>query len=171
MAEGVLTGNILRGGVDMFRVIVVLMVLVGVGCAQDNAITANKDRDLFLGKPAATADETNKKIFLTGESLPDGATYQELGEIKIIRIGSVGFPAIYQALANKALDVGADAVIKVTLWRQPTTKTFGSEQGAGTAVKFEDASKVDLSNMKVQWLGRGFAQKTRAEAGGGDELK
>ena len=157
----------------MARFIVCLLVIMmfGVGCAQDNAITANRDRDLFIGNPAATAAETNKKIFLTEESLPDGVKYQELGEIKIIRIGSVGFPAIYQALANKALDVGADAVIKVALWQQPTTKTFGSEQGAGTAVKFEDASKVDLSNMKGQWLGRGFALKTKAEAGGGDELK
>jgi hypothetical protein len=155
----------------MFKIMLALLALVCFGCAQDNAITANTDRDLFIGKPAAVAPEANKKIFLTEESLPDGVKYQELGEIKIIRMGSVGFPAIYQAIANKALDVGADAVIKIGVWRQPTNRTFGSEQGAGVAVKFEDVSKVDLAGMKGQWLGRGFALKSKAPAGGGDELK
>ena len=155
----------------MFRMIVVFIIFSFFGCAQDNAITANRDRDLFIGKPAVSTSEANKKIFLSGESLPDGIKYQKLGEIKIIRIDDVGFPAICQALANKALDVGADAVVEIALWRQPTTKTFGSAQGVGVAVKFEEGSEVDLSNLKGQWLGRGFALKSEPEPGGGDELK
>ena len=155
----------------MFKIMAVLLALVCFGCAQDNAITANRDRDLFIGKPAAEAPAAKKKIFLTEESLPKTANYQRLGEIKIIRIDDVGFPAIYQALANKALDVGADAVVEIAIWRQPTTTTFGSAQGVGTAVKFNNPAGVDLSNVKGQWLGRGFAQKSRTKSLGGDELK
>lgn len=155
----------------MFRIIVVLVVLAAFGCAQDNAMTANRDRVLFTGTPAVSGAIKNKKVFLMEAALPDPAAYQVLGEIKVIRIDDVGYAAIYQELANKALDVGADAVVEIATWREPTTRTFGSPQGMGKAIKVKKGVKIDFSKMKGQWLGRGFAAKSRTRSGGGDELK
>ncbi len=152
----------------MWKWVLVTAVLVGFGCAQDNAMTANRDRVLFTGTPAASGAPTDKKILLTDQALPDTVQYRVLGEIKVIRLEDHGYAPVYQALANKALDVGADAVINIGTWREPTTKTFGAPQGMGTAVKLE--GKPDLSGIEGRWLGRGFVQSSQKQELGDSDI-
>lgn len=169
MAEGVLTGSILRGGVDMLRIIVVLLMLGGFGCAMDTPMTTNNEKVIFTGAPDLSRPSRGGKVFLTEDAMPSKDGYKVLGEIKVIRIWDVGYPPIYQELANKALDIGADAVVEILTWRSPSWGVFAAPQGAGKAIKVDEGVEIDFSKMKGMWLKRGFAAKgSPPNAGGGD---
>lgn len=136
----------------MLRITIVLLGLVFFGCAQDNAVTSRDEKVLFTGQPDTRRPSKDGKVFLTEESLSGRNGYIVLGDIRVIKIWDNGYEPIYQELANKALEVGADAVIEVATWREPSAASFAAPQGSGKAIKINQGVEIDFSKMKGRWL-------------------
>ena len=93
----------------------------------------------------------NGKVFLTKETLPMGINYEVLGKIEV-GSGGAGFPSmesVFMAMASQAREFGADAVIEIKTWRQPSLFSWASPQGSGKAIKM--VNKMDLSGLNGEW--------------------
>jgi hypothetical protein len=158
-----------KEAVNMYKIIAFLLLLVAFGCAQDNAMTANSDRVIFTGAPDVSRPSRGGKVFLTEDAVPSRGGYKVLGEIKVVRIWDAGYSPIYQEMANKALEIGADAVVEITTWRMPSSGSFAAPQGNGKAIKVDEGVEIDFSKMTGEWRKQGFVTKGGPpSAGGGD---
>jgi uncharacterized protein YbjQ (UPF0145 family) len=55
-------------------------------------------------------------------------------------------------MAKRARQLGADAVIDVDTWRQPSGFAWAAPHGSGKAVKFRNKEDIDLSGVDGDWL-------------------
>ena len=102
--------------------------------------------------PASAPYAAHKeKVFLTEEQLP-ASDYDVVSQIDVGRIWYGGSSNVLASMAHRARELGADAVIEVKQWRQPSGFSWAAPHGSGKAVKFKDKQKVDLSKVKGQWL-------------------
>ena len=91
------------------------------------------------------------KVLIAEDSLPPSAKYEVLSQIEVgmARYGSV--KTVYQLMARKARALGADAVVEVKTWHQPSGWSWSAPHGSGKAIKVLDNSTVDLSTLKGEW--------------------
>ena len=74
--------------------------------------------------------------------------------IASIEVGKVWYGSskhILSSMAVRAREIGADAVIEVKTWRQPSGWSWAAPHGSGKAIKILDPSSIDLSNFKGEW--------------------
>jgi len=92
------------------------------------------------------------KVLIAQESLPPNAKYEVVSQIEVglARYGSVA--TVYQLMARRARALGADAVIDVKTWHQPSGWSWSAPHGSGKAIKVLDAGSVDLSMLKGEWF-------------------
>lgn len=133
-----------------FILILIFLVMSGA-CATDSPWSVSEDTVIFKGVADTSRPSPDNKVYLTEEPLRERTGYKELGEIKVLTPFYGGSEKIYQMIANKGLEVGADAVVEVQVWHQPTGGAWAAPQGSGTAIKLDDNSKVDLTKYKGKW--------------------
>jgi len=134
----------------MWKWIVIAMILVGFGCAQDNAMMVSDNTTLFNGTADPSHTAQDSKIFLTTDPVPFRDGYKLLGEIKVLTVWWGGFDPVYQEMANKALEIGADAVVEMKTWRQPAGGSWAAPQASGMAIQVND-EKFDFTKMSGKW--------------------
>ena len=135
----------------MWKLMAVLLGgLVFFGCASDNAFTAAEDKVIF--KPAEKSKPSNEpKIFLTTDPIRERDGYKILGEIRVVRIWYGGYENVYQEMANKGLELEADAIVEIETWMQPTAGAWAAPQGIGKAIKINKGAKIDFKSMDGKW--------------------
>jgi hypothetical protein len=58
---------------------------------------------------------------------------------------------VLQSLADGARELGADVVVDVKTWHQPSGWSWVAPHGSGKAVKITKSTSVDLSNLGGDW--------------------
>jgi len=92
-----------------------------------------------------------KKVFITENSFPK-ETYDE---IAIIDVGTTWYGSddkVKQMMADKARKIGANAVIEVTTWHQPSGFSWAAPHGKGKAVKFIDDNFINNLPKDNGWF-------------------
>jgi len=95
--------------------------------------------------------EHSSKVLITAETIPPNS-YELIG---FIDIGTAWYgsdsPVLIQ-FADIARTLGADAVVEVSIWRQPAGFAWAAPHGSGKAVHFLDKSQATSLVQKGDWL-------------------
>jgi hypothetical protein len=90
---------------------------------------------------------TNPVLVVEGP-LPDSIEYEVIATIDIGKIWYSGSDGLLAEMAIKAKQLGADAVINVNRWRQPSGFAWAAPHGKGQAVKIlKKPANMDLSSL------------------------
>ncbi|WP_163832643.1 YbjQ family protein [Spartinivicinus ruber] len=58
---------------------------------------------------------------------------------------------VFQSFADAARDLGANAVVDVRIWYQPSGWSWAAPHGSGKAVKVIEPFSIDFSQVKGYW--------------------
>ena len=127
--------------------------LLLAGCSAHSPMIARTTTDSEPVSATKYPSHGNKVLVLVAEeSLPPSAKYEVVSQIDVgmARYGSTR--TLYQLMATRARALGADAVIEVKTWHQPSGWSWSAPHGSGKAIKVLDKSTVDLSKLKGEWF-------------------
>ena len=89
----------------------------------------------------------NNPVLVTKASLPTSAKYEVIEQLRVGKRWYGSSKDVYQSMADGAREIGADAVIEVKIWYQPSGFSWSAPHGSGKAIKIMDPASVDLKNV------------------------
>jgi hypothetical protein len=126
-----------------------LLILCGCSTAHDPFII--RDTTSASAQSPAVYPAHNRKVFLTQQPLPGGTHYELLETIEVGKIWYGSTRDISHSMADRARQIGADAVVEVKTWRQPSGFSWAAPHGSGKAVRFPDAATNNFSDLEGEW--------------------
>lgn len=95
-------------------------------------------------KPAAAQHYPahSRKVLMVSGPLPANVKYELIGDIEIGKVWYGGSAKVLQELAERARELGADAVIDAKTWHQPSGYSWAAPHGSGKAVKILNAEEI-----------------------------
>lgn len=91
------------------------------------------------------------KVFMTKGVLPASAKFESIAQIDTGKVSYGDTDVVFIDMANKARELGADAVIQVVSWYQVAAWAWAAPHGKGHAIKILDKDSVDFSTMVGAW--------------------
>jgi uncharacterized protein YbjQ (UPF0145 family) len=129
---------------------VFVIVFVLAGCSAHNPFIVKNTTEVNQFE-ATKYPPHNNRVFVTSESLSATAKYEVLGAFEVGKVWYGSSDKVLQSLADGARKLGADAVVEVKTWHQPSGWSWAAPHGSGKAVKITDPESVDLSNLGGDW--------------------
>lgn len=131
--------------------VVVALAFAASGCGAHSPFILTTTTDTIT-----LADNTfephQRSVFVTEETLPGTIEYAVIAQIDVGRVWYGAEKSIYGAPAERARQLGADAVIQVDTWLQPSGWAWAVPHGRGKAVKILTGdAKKELSGLKGRW--------------------
>jgi hypothetical protein len=120
------------------------------GCAAHSPWIVRNTTDADLHPQNAEQSHANKVLFLDN-ALPSNVEYKLISQIDAGRIWYGGADGVLTQMADKARELGADAVVEIATWHQPSGFAWAAPHGSGKAVKILNKDKVDLNKLGGQW--------------------
>lgn len=104
-------------------------------------------------KPATSAKYAahGDKVYVTASSLPESVKYEVLGQLDVGKVWYGSSENALESLADGARKLGADAVVEVKTWHQPSGWAWAAPHGSGKAIKFANRDKVDFNALGGSW--------------------
>lgn len=133
------------------RTALILLVLSIGACSAHSPLIMKNTTD---GKPVGDAKSYpahKNPILVTSGGLPIGVKYEVLESIQAGRIWYGSSETVQKQMANRARTIGADAIIFVKTWHQPSGFSWAAPHGTGQAVKLNDPDAVDLTTLPGEW--------------------
>ena len=129
----------------------VLVVMVALsGCSAHSPFIIKGTTDTVPISQEKHAPHSNP-IFVTAASLPTTAQYEVVAQIEVGKVWYGSGRNVLQTLAERARQLGADAVVEVKTWHQPAGWSWAAPHGSGKAVKLTENSKINFSTMQGSW--------------------
>lgn len=129
---------------------VFVMVLGLTGCSAHNPFIIKNTVDVHHISATKYASHNNR-VYVTSENLPATAKYDVLGQLEVGKVWYGSSGNVLRSLADGARKLGADAVVGVDTWRQPSGWSWAAPHGSGKAVKIIEPSSVDFSSLEGDW--------------------
>lgn len=126
------------------------VAVVSLGCATHSPMRMTNAVSV-KGAPTTTYAAHANKVFITKLQMQDTTPCEQLGQIDVGITTYSSMNKVYQRLADRARQMGADAVVGVTTWRQPSGWAWIAPQGLGQAVRFKDKSAIDFAKLQGEW--------------------
>ncbi|MFO1513812.1 MAG: hypothetical protein U1F83_12990 [Verrucomicrobiota bacterium] len=82
------------------------------------------------------------KVFLTDLPLPVSVKYESLGKIDGGKVTFSNTEDLLILMANRSRMVGANAVINLKTWRQPSGWSWNAIHGSGEAIRISDTNSL-----------------------------
>lgn len=70
--------------------------------------------------------------------------------VAVIDVGKIwygGSAKVLVSMVDRARELGADPVIEVKTWHQPSGFSWAASHGSGKAVKFKNKASIDFSKL------------------------
>jgi hypothetical protein len=83
--------------------------------------------------------------------LPPGASYEVLGMVKAIEDSYGSAEQVEKKIAERAREIGADAIIQVKVWHSPRPFAWAAPHAEGLAVKILKPESVNLDQVPGTW--------------------
>lgn len=126
-----------------------LALLVSACSAHNPLIVSNKT----VSAPVSEAKfpPHSDKVFFTEQSLPSTVKFELISAIDVGKVwyGSKG--RVYKSMAERARQLGANAVVQVKTWRQPSGFSWAAPHGSGQAIHVEDMHQLEALNLQGSW--------------------
>jgi hypothetical protein len=128
----------------------ILVILCGCS-SPHNAFIITNQTAVHTVSTNSYASHTNQ-VFVTEESLPSSVKYELLGTIDVGKVWYGSSSDVKQSMADRARMIGADAVVDVKTWHQPSGWSWAAPHGSGNAVKILiPPLSVSISNLHGEW--------------------
>jgi hypothetical protein len=129
-----------------------LAALMVPACSAHSPFIMKNTTDSKPAGSAKTYVAHTKPIWLTAGGLPARVKYEVLETIQAGRIWYGDSEKVQKQMANRARAIGADAIIYVTTWHQPSGFAWAAPHGTGQAVKLEDPGAIDFNALPGAWF-------------------
>jgi hypothetical protein len=87
-----------------------------------------------------------RKVYVSESGLPATVHFEVLENIEVGKVWYGSDGNVKESMADRARQIGADAVIEVKTWHQPSGFSWAAPHGSGKAVKIVEA---DLPNLQL----------------------
>ena len=121
-----------------------------LGCSAHSPFIIKNTTDTRNVSTIKYPPHTNK-VFLTKESLPEESKFEVIAMIEVGKVWYGSSGKVYESIAARARELGADAVIEIKTWHQPSGWSWAAPHGSGKAIRFTDRTSIDFSNLKGEW--------------------
>jgi hypothetical protein len=140
----------LLGGPMILRSTMIAFLFFVAGCSAPHS-PANF-RSVTVTAPAVAPSKTyparKDTIWVTKADIPPGVKYEVLEVLDVGGKWYGGSEKAYIMLAKRARKIGADAVIRVSTWHQPSAFSWAAPQGHGEAIKFLAPRSFDVTKLE-----------------------
>ena len=126
-----------------------LFVIAFAGCSAHSPFIAVNTTD--VSRSGKSFPPHSERVFVTNQSLPQSVRYDIVGNIDVGSNWYGSNDKAHRMLADKARELGANAVIQVNVWRQPSGSSWAAPHARGTAVKILDPEKAKLDGLPGSW--------------------
>lgn len=134
----------------VFYILWITIVILISGCSAHNPfIITNTSQTIPVSD--AKYPPHSEKVYISSESISAG-NYDVIGFIEVGKIWYGSSSNILLSMAERARELGADAVIEVKTWHQPSGFSWAAPHGSGRAIKFKNKAVIDFSKIKGEWL-------------------
>ena len=82
------------------------------------------------------------KVFLTDELLPASVKYESIGKIDAGKVTTSNTEELLILIADGSRKAGADAVINLKTWRQPSGWSWNAPHGSGELIRIADTNSL-----------------------------
>jgi uncharacterized protein YbjQ (UPF0145 family) len=134
----------------MKRIWFLVAVMAVSGCSAHSPMIIKNTVDTE-SRTTVQYPPTQQKIFVTGERLP-ADSYDPVARIDVGKIWYGSSQNVLVSLADRARELGADAVIDVKTWHQPSGFSWAAPHGSGLAVKVKDRASLEKGQIPGDWM-------------------
>jgi hypothetical protein len=127
-----------------------LMVTLVSGCSAHNPFIIKNTNDTVVVSQTKHAPHHNP-VYVMESSLPSNAKYEVLGQLEVGKVWYGSSTSVLQSLADGARENGADSIIEVKTWFQPSGWSWAAPHGSGKAIKIIEPASVDFGNLNGVW--------------------
>ena len=99
----------------------------------------------------ATYPPYGGKVFVTEQALPATIKYETVGTVDVGKIWYGSDKNVLASMAERARQIGANAVINVKTWHQPSGFSWAAPHGHGEAVRLNDVSTLQSTGIAGDW--------------------
>jgi hypothetical protein len=99
----------------------------------------------------STFPSSQDKVFITTQSLPRSVAYVSVSTIDVGKIWYGSTDGVLASLADRARQLGANAVIETKTWHQPAGFAWAAPEGSGLAVRVADIKALEASGVEGTW--------------------
>jgi hypothetical protein len=135
-----------------YRLAVALMAIALSACSAHSPFIVSNTTDTTPSPAGPAYASHSNPVRIVSGGLPAGAKYQVIENIEVGRIWYGGSESVQKQMADRARRAGADAVINVKTWHQPSGFSWAAPHGSGQAVKLEDPKSVNLEAVPGNWF-------------------
>ena len=134
-----------------YKFLYLFLIIFGLsGCSAHNPFIITDTIDIKK-QETSKYSEHNNSIYVTTASLPGAVEYEVLAILEVGKIWYGSSKNILQSLADGARKVGADAVVDVKTWHQPSGFSWAAPHGSGKAIKVIKSDNFDLNTLSGEW--------------------
>jgi uncharacterized protein YbjQ (UPF0145 family) len=127
-----------------------MLVIIFYGCSAHNPFIVGNTTDTVPVSDVKYQSHTDK-VFITSETIMVDK-YDVIGFIEVGKIWYGSSSNVLLSMAIRARELGADAVIEVKTWHQPSGFSWAAPHGSGKAIKFKNKAEIDFTKIKGEWL-------------------
>lgn len=125
------------------------LTLLGA-CSAHSPFIAKNMTDVTPAEEGKYPPHTNR-VFVTSASLPATVQHEVLGTVDVGKAWYGSSEKVHEPLADGARKLGADAVVEVKSWFQPSGWAWAAPHGSGKAVKITDPANFDFTTLAGEW--------------------
>lgn len=124
-------------------------LLVGACSAHNPFIVSNKT----LSTPVSESEfpPHSDAVFFTEQSLPPAVIFELISTIDVGKVWYGSSESVYTSMADRARQLGANAVVQVKTWHQPSGYSWSAPHGTGQAIHISDIHQLDALSIEGSW--------------------
>ena len=133
----------------LLALIFVAFLLSLSGCSAHSPMIIKNTTD---SSPVSTQfPPTSERVFITAQALPANVEYVVVSKIDVGKIWYGSSENSFIAMAQRARELGANAIIQARTWHQPSGFSWAAPHGSGLAVRIQDIKSIEPSNIVGSW--------------------
>jgi len=121
------------------------------GCQAHSPMIMKDTIDVTMAPNAPKLEPHTEKVLFVDGTLPASVKYETLAEINAGAVWYGGPDGLLNAMADKARAIGADAVVEIGTWKQPSGFSWASPHATGKAVRIVNKKSTNLSALGGTW--------------------
>ena len=127
-----------------------LLILLVSGCSAHNPfIVSNKTVTVPVSD--ATFPPHSDQVFFTEQSLPSTVKFEPISTIDVGKVWYGSSKSVFKSMAERARQLGANAVVQVKTWHQPSGYSWSAPHGSGQAIHVDDIHQLDALDLQGSW--------------------